>query len=192
MSYQKSQQLVEEKSQLLATLLGVPQLKLDFWVSKKCKSDYGMCSHTKNKGIRIKLSEFVIGTPYEECIVEHEVAHAYVDVYMPERYGHGPNFKSITNGIFKHDKLPITNVVKSNDIEIDSYNERQFIIKYEGKVKAKIKFIENNVIAVIDSNNQPFEHYNTRYIYYRIFDDYMKLKHKIKEPTKKYSKDLAF
>ena len=74
----KKQQIkVEEVSKLLSKTLKVPQLKLDFWISKKCKSDYGSCSHLKDGTIRIKLSEFVVDTPFEQYMIEPREVGSY-------------------------------------------------------------------------------------------------------------------
>jgi len=168
----KKQQIkVEEASKLLSKTLKVPKLKLNFWVSKQCKSDYGMCSYLKDGTIRIKLSEFVINTPFEQYIIEHEVTHAYVNEYFPEDDSHGYNFKEITNKIFQHDLIERPIYVKNIwELFIDAdFDTNTFIIEYEGKKKAIIQQINKESFKVTNSKGKPFKHFNTEQIYLHIF-----------------------
>lgn len=162
---------VEEASKLVSKVLKVPKLKLDFWVSKRCKSDYGMCSYLKDGTIRIKLSEFVVNTPFEQYVIEHEVTHAYVNEYFPEENPHGHNFKEITNKIFQHNLIERPIYIKNVwELFIDAdFNTNTFIIEYEGEKKAIIQQINKEDYKVTDSKGKPFKHSNTKQIYLHIF-----------------------
>ena len=162
---------VEEVSKLLSKVLKVPQLKLDVWVSDKCKSDYGMCSYLKDGTIRIKLSEFVVDTPFEQYIIEHEVTHAYVNEYFPESSSHGSNFKEITNKIFQHNLIERPIYIKNIDklfVDCD-FSDNTFIIEYENKKKAIIQIMDNELIKITDNNGEFFKYPNTEEIYLHIF-----------------------
>lgn len=171
----RTQQLVEEKNQFLADALGVEKLDLKFWVSEKCKSDYGMCSHLKDGTIRIKLSEFVVDTPFEQYMIEHEVTHAYVNTYFPENSTHGHNFREITNKIFNHNLIKRPTYIKNiEELVIDAdFNTNTFIIEYEGDKKAIIKQVGKEYFKVTDSKGEPFKHLNTEQIYIHIFTWYI-------------------
>lgn len=167
----KQQTKVEKASKLLSKALKVPKLELEFWVSKECKSDYGSCSYLKDGTIRIKLSEFVIDTPFEQYIIEHEVAHAYVNEYFPENSPHGPNFTEITNKVFYHDLIERPIYVKNTDklfVECD-FEDGVFVIEYEGKEKAIIQYMEDGSSKITDSKGKLFKHPNTEQIYLHIF-----------------------
>jgi len=161
----RTQQLVEEKNQFLADALGVEKLDLKFWVSEKCKSDYGMFSVTKKGDLNIKISEFVIDTPLEEYMVEHEVTHAYVHIYCPEYQHHGPNFKEISNKVFDHTHIRKPWVKRMELLKVDAdFENGEFKMIFDNKIKALITY-KNGKTITTDPQGNKFKHPNTTQIY---------------------------
>lgn len=160
-------------SKYMSNALNVPELNLEFRIAENNKSDFGWCKNIGPKTYRISISEFVIDTPCEEYIIEHEVAHAYVCEYFPEEKSHGNNFTNITNALFKHNKIKKPYVRRWENVELE-YNPdlKEYIIYFDNKEKAIVKFFEKKE-SVFRPDRKLFKHKNTETIYNNIFFEIM-------------------
>ena len=162
-------------SKYISESLNVPQVKLQLRIAENNKSDFGWCKKIDNKTYKISISEFIVGTPSEEYIIEHEVVHAYIDEYFPEAQTHGPNFTNISNALFFHDNLKRPWVRRYEDIEIEAdFIKNKFIIFFDKKPKCIINIINGKEI-IMNENMKPFKHKNTSTIYNNIFVQIMSL-----------------
>jgi hypothetical protein len=157
--------MVDAYSSQIAKSINKPQLQIYVKVSSTNKSDYGWCMSCGNGIYQLQFSEFVLGTPLEENIIQHELCHAYTCEYFPEKKTHGPNFKKLTDSIFNHHKVKKPWVNRLEDVTVDTYKDGTFIINFDKKPKAHINF---GMGIFVDGNKEPFKHENTIHIYYAI------------------------
>jgi hypothetical protein len=163
--------LIEKNNLMLSNFLGVKPIEILFYISNN-EDSYGWCKKVGNNECLIHISEWVVGTPSEENVVQHELCHAYQTIYLPEKKMHGPNFRHLTNKVFNHHKVkkPWVNRIDLCGVKID--NDKGIgKVYYDGELKAQIDL--TNALTV-DENGCMFKHPNTATIYGYIFMEVMK------------------
>ncbi len=155
--------VLNKNNKILSDVLDIPLIKIKLQISPNSISDFGWYNHNKNGDDVIQLSEFVVGTPAEENIIQHELCHAYTENYFPDTTAHGHNFKELANKIFGHNKVkkPYVNDIHLCSVEI---SDMGYKIYYKNKLKSVIKVVNNNVLY-LDENEKIFKHKNTGVIY---------------------------
>lgn len=156
--------MVSKYSLQIAKSINKPQLRIYVKVSSTNKSDYGWCMSCGNGIYQLQFSEFVLGTPLEENIIQHELCHAYTCEYFPEKKIHGPNFKKLTDSIFNHHKVKKPWVNRLESVVVTCEDET-YCIYFDGIPKAYVNF---GMGIFVDGNKEPFKHENTIHIYYAI------------------------
>jgi hypothetical protein len=163
-----TQEYLNKCNEYLSSTLGVKKINIELQISTRSKSDYGWCRSLSPGNCKISFSEFIIGTPSEEHIIEHELVHAYVEEYWPEGVAHGHNFKEISNKLFDHDKMKKPWVKREEALEMDiNFNTRIFTILFDGEEKAIIDL--SNGDKITDPQGKKFKHENTATLYNNIF-----------------------
>lgn len=167
-----TKEYIEKCSDYISTSFKVPKLHLELRIATNNKSDFGWCHKIGPQTYKISISEFVVGTPSEEYIIEHEVIHAYVNEYFPEEETHGNNFNQLANGLFFHNEIKRPWVRRYEDIELEFDRDLEEIYIYFDNVK---KAIIKRDSSILDPNGVNFKHKNTETIYNNIFDKMMRM-----------------
>ena len=167
-----TKEYIEKCSTYISDTFGIPKLNLELRIATKNKSDFGWCQNISPKTYKISISEFVVGTPCEEYIIEHEIVHAYVNEYFPETQTHGHNFNQLANGLFFHNEIKRPWVRRWEDIELElDENSKEYSIYFDKIKKAIIKFDG----SILTPERTKFKHYNTETIYNNVFFKITKL-----------------